>query len=436
MNAAYRTLTWLISPFVPLLLRRRLARGKEDPARLGERLGRPARARPKGILVWLHAASVGEANSLLGLIARLLQGRIDMHALVTSGTVTSARLLGERLPARAFHQFVPFDTPQAARRFVDHWHPDAVLWTESELWPNLLFEVARQQVPALLVNARMSEKSFNLWRRWPGPSAATLAVFTRVLAQSEADAERFRTLGAAGVQCLGNLKAFADPLPADPAALKNLRDSVGSRPLFLAASTHRGEEAIVARVHRALRSDHPDLLTIIVPRHPERGGVIAEEIASAGLTVVRRSADAVPTSETEIYLGDTLGELGVFYRLADIAFIGGSLVPHGGQNLIEAARLGCALISGPWSDNFADAVAALKAGGGLIEIADGDALGVAVDGLLRQPARAEEMQQRAKEVALQTGAHGLQPIYQAIVAVAPVLAGSGEEAGRQSHARA
>ena len=386
MSAAlYRAGTELLGPAIELWLKRRLARGKEDPARLPERLGRPGRERPPGRLVWLHAASVGEAMSVLPLIERLLAARADASVLLTTGTVTSARLMAERLPPRAAHQFAPIDRPSAVRRFLDHWRPDLAIWVESELWPNLVAETARRGVRMALVNARLSERSFRRWRRIGWMVRPMLSAFELALAQGEADAGRLRALGGRDVRCLGNLKSAAPPLAGDPAELASLRAAVGDRPRWLAASTHPGEEAVAAEVHRRLAPHFPRLLTVIAPRHPERGGELARTL---GPTVARRSAGEPP--DAEIYLADTMGELGLFYRLCPVVLVGGSLVPHGGQNPLEPARLGAAVLFGPHMRNFAEAEARLIAAGAR-RVAGGDELATAVGDLLANPAEATRL---------------------------------------------
>lgn len=391
----YRIATALAAPAAATVLAVRRVRGKEENgARFEERLGRPSRPRPEGPLIWLHAASVGEAQSSLALVDRLLAppdsiGWPRPHVLVTTGTVTSARLMAERLPPRAFHQYVPVDRPTWVARFLDHWQPDLALWIESELWPNLVLETAARGVPMVLVNARMSDRSFAGWRRWPRVIRPLLRCFRRVLAQSEADAMRFRTHGARDVVVTGSLKYDAEPLPADATELGRLADAIGNRQHWLAASTHPGEEAKVAEAHRQLEARHPDLLTVLVPRHAGRGDEIAAELRMLGLTVAQRSHGEVPTPPTDVYLADTMRELGLFYRLAPIVFVGGSLVPHGGQNLLEPARLGCALLYGPHMHNFRPIVADLVSAGAAEEVRDAASLADAVSELLRdEPLRA------------------------------------------------
>ena len=379
---SYRYASLLASPVIGAWLVYRRSRGKEDEARFGERLGRPSLPRPDGRLVWMHGASVGESLSLLPLVARLREAFPDVHVLITSGTVTSAQLLRERLPAGVQHQFVPVDRPGAVRQFVGHWRPDLSVWVESELWPNLILETAARGTPMLLLNGRVSRRSATRWRRAPHLSRPLLAVFDCVLAQTDADAERFRTLGARHVAVQGNLKNDAPPLPADEDRVAVLKQAIGGRPCWAAASTHEGEEDAVAEAISALRRSVPNLLTILAPRHPERGEACIELLEGRGLTAARRSTGGTIAPATDVYLVDTLGELGLVYRLAEVAFVGGSLAPHGGHNPLEPARLDCALVSGPHTENFAEAFAALEDAGAVSRVTGAGTLAEAVRALL------------------------------------------------------
>jgi 3-deoxy-D-manno-octulosonic-acid transferase len=395
---AYRGLSTLAPPILRALLMRRLARGKEDAARLGERMGMAARARPEGRLVWLHAASVGEAVSTLPLIERVLARLPDAQVLVTTGTVTSAKIMGERLPPRAFHQFVPLDAAPWVERFLDHWRPDSALWIESELWPNLLRQTAARGIPIALVNARMTERSFRGWKRWPGAARDLLGAFRLVLAQGETYAERFRALGATGVAVAGNLKYAAPPLPADEAKLAALRAAIGSRRVWLAASIHPGEEGAVAEAQSLLKRAG-GALGIVIPRHPHKGAAMAETIRARGLRVALRSAGALPAADTAIYVADTLGELGLFYRVAQLALVGGSLIPHGGQNPIEPALFGVPVLHGPHVENFADVIRALTHAGAALEAKDGRSIGTCLENLLPRPHELTAMGAAAKRCA-------------------------------------
>ncbi len=377
---AYRLATRALGPALPLLLALRMRRGKEDELRLAERCGIPSLDRPHGKLVWIHAASVGESLSVLTLIDRLIAD--GLHILVTTGTVTSAHLMEERLPEGAIHQFIALDHPDYTARFLDYWKPDLAVWVESEFWPNLIVAAHERGIPLALVNARITERSFRGWQRFPRFIANLLGRFSLLLAQDEASARRLRMLGAPVVATPGNLKHDAAPLTADETNLAPLRASIGARPVWLATNTHEGEETVAADVHLRLAPARPDLLTLIVPRHPARGTAIAVELEKRGLKVARRSLGDTITPSTQIYLADTLGELGLFYRLADIVFIGGTLTETGGHNPFEPARLHCALIAGPSDFNFAEAYAAFAGVDALIRIGNAATLADAVARLL------------------------------------------------------
>lgn len=359
---AYRTATTLLSPALPLFLRRRAGRGKEDTARIHERLGVDLPPRPDGPLVWVHGASVGECIAALPLIEALLR-REDRTVLVTSGTVSSAKVMRERLPARAIHQFIPIDTPAATARFLDHWRPQIGLFVDSDIWPNLVLGAKERGVKLALVNARMSERSFGGWSWAPKTAAALLSAFDLCLAQDEEIAARFRRLGAHGVHTIGSLKADAPPLPADGVRLSALQQAIAGRPVLLAAQTHPGEDETILPVHDVLRQTIPDLLTVLVPRHIERGAEIA--MLCGTRPARRRVHGELPESDTAVYIADTMGELGLFYRLARFAFVGGSLVRHGGQNPLEPARLDCVVLAGPHTFNFTSAYEAIFRAQGL-----------------------------------------------------------------------
>ena len=385
LPALYRSVTAAATPLLLAGLAWRRRRGKEDPARLGERRGISRLVRPPGPVVWVHAASIGEAASVLALIDRIVRDRPGIEVLVTTGTVTSAQLLAPRLPKGARHQFVPVDLPRAVDRFLDHWRPDLAIWVESELWPNLVLATRRRFIPMALVNARLSARSHARWAALPGLARPMLASFALCLAQDDAQARRFRDLGAPAADSVGDLKSAAAELPADPVALATLRAAIGTRPVWLAASTHAGEEAAAAAAHRIIAAAHPGLLTIIAPRHPVRGETITAELRAQGLAVARRSRGEPIAAGSDVYLIDTLGELGLFYRLAGIAFIGGSLVDKGGHNLFEAARLDCAILHGPFVANCAAMAAALFAADAAEPVAEGAGLGRAVARLLAEP---------------------------------------------------
>lgn len=414
----YRALTRTLQPIVPAWLAYRARRGKEDRQRRDERYGIASAARPTGQLVWLHAASVGETNAALPLINSLSEARADLSFLLTTGTLTSANLAAARLGPRGIHQFVPLDSPRYAQRFLDHWRPDAALFIESEIWPNLIIETANRSIPIGLVNARMSHRSFKRWRRSRGMSAPLFSRLSLVLAQNERLARMFSLLGARNVRVSGNLKIDSPPPPVNALELERLSGAVGNRPLLLAASTHPGEDEVIAAAHKIIAAQHPELLTIIVPRHPERGASVAEMLKAEGLASSRRSLGALPDTADDVYIADTIGELGTFYALSRLALIGGSLVRHGGQNPIEAVRHTCAVLTGPHVHNFTDSYAALRAKAGVREVKDAESLAATAIELFNDRQAIERMNAGAKE-ALDALSGALDLSTQAILGMLP-----------------
>ena len=399
--ALYAAATGLVEPLAPALLRRRARAGKEDPARLTERLGRPETARPAGPLVWLHGVSVGESLSLLPLIAALRARRPGLNLLVTSGTVTSAQVLAKRLPAGVIRQFAPIDAPRAAARFLDHWRPDAALLVESELWPNLLLAAKARGVRLALVSARMTQKSADGWARAPASARRLLQAFDLILPQDAATQARLAGLGATLGQPL-NLKLIGEPPPVDGALVMSLEAAIGDRAVILAASTHPGEEPLVAQ---AVRTAAPEALLIFAPRHPERGQAVATDLARLGEVVARRTASAPLERATTAYVADTLVELGAFYAIADVVVMGGSFVEGiGGHNPLEAARLERPILTGPHVFNAPDIYAGLFAEAAAIEAADGAALTRHIAGLLANPIIARRTGEAAAAFARRQGA--------------------------------
>ncbi|MDB5466429.1 MAG: kdtA [Phenylobacterium sp.] len=400
--ALYAAAAGLLEPLAPSLLRRRARRGKEDVARLSERLGRAALARPAGPLVWLHGVSVGESLSLLPLVAALRARRPDLALLVTSGTVTSAEVLARRLPPGVIHQFAPVDGPAAVGRFLDHWRPDVGLQVESELWPNLILGAKARGVRLALLSARMTEASALGWARAPASARAVLGAFDLVLAQDEATEGRLRRLGARPGPRL-NLKLVGDPPPFDAAELGRLRAATCGRKVVLAASTHPGEEPIIAQAFRESSAD--GALLVVAPRHPDRGPAVAANLTGAGFRVGRRSLREAIAPQTDAYVVDTLGELGLFLRLAHVAVMGGSLVEGiGGHNPLEPARLGVPIVTGPHVFNARDVYDEMFAEAAAIEAADPPALARHLRGLLEQPTIARRVGEAALSYAERQGA--------------------------------
>jgi 3-deoxy-D-manno-octulosonic-acid transferase len=415
---AYRASMSLLRPLTPLLLKLRERSGKEDPRRRGERLGIASMARPNGVLCWVHAASVGETNAVLPVIEALSNARPDLNFLLTTGTVTSAGLAARRLGPHAVHQYVPLDAPEYAARFLEHWKPDLAVFTESEIWPSLILETAARHIPIALVNGRLSHRSRRRWQRNKTTAMPLFGRFNIVLAQNDRLALGFSTLGARNVHSVGNLKIDAPPPPVDLNELERLKTALGERPVFAAASTHEGEEETIAAAHRALTRQFENLCTIIAPRHPERGTALAETLKNLGFNVAQRSLGAVPGPRTDIYIADTIGELGTLYALAPVAFIGGSLIDRGGQNPIEAVRHGVAVLTGPHWQNFRDAYRTLLRHEGAIETKSSADIAAAVTKLFENPAELQRMRAGATQ-ALSTLSGALEKTVAALLRYLP-----------------
>lgn len=368
----YNTLVRFLYPWViKRYIDRRKELGKEDVARFNERVGRPTKPRPAGKLVWLHGASVGESISMLPLINKLLEIYPDLNVMVTTGTITSAEVMAKRLPERAFHQYFPIDNPVFATRFLRHWQPDVILWFESEFWPGMLSSIKRKNIPLILINGRISNKTFKRWQQFEFVCKELLSCFTSCLGQSEEDAYRLRVLGAPDAVCLGNLKYAGLPLPVDQLKKDEILHQIGDRPFWFASSTHNDEEYKIARFHKHLETEIPHALTIISPRHPNRGEDIYKRLKEElGLNVALRSRNDKITEETQVYVADTIGEMGIWYAISELVFVGGSLVPHGGQNFMEPARDKCAVVVGPHMFNFTDAMYKAKKQDAIIQVND------------------------------------------------------------------
>lgn len=412
---AYRTVGVTATPFLRFFHQRRVRAGKEDPARRGERFGIASQPRPAGKLVWIHAASVGEANAVMPVVKAMLDG--GLAVVLTTGTLTSAQVVAQVQLEGLIHQFVPYDTLPNMRRFLSHWQPDLAITVESEIWPVMISELKQRGIPLAVINGRMSETSFRNWQRAGNLSKAVFGAVDLVVAQSAEDARRFEALGAGATCNSGNIKFDGQPLSYDAAVVEALQQEIGERPVWLAASTHPGEETQILETHQLLGPRFPDLLTIIVPRHPKRGDLIAQEVKGFGMSVAKRSRGEPITTQTQVYLADTLGELGVFYKLCPIVFMGGSLVPIGGHNLLEPAQMHCAILSGGKTTNFAAVYRQFNREGGALKVANPAALAEAVERLLTHPDEADALALKAQELV----AAGAGALDQTLKALAPIL---------------
>lgn len=348
MLNVYKFFVFVFSFFIPLYMKKRCKLGKEDKLRVGERYGLASIQRPYGRLMWIHAASVGEANSILYLVKSILKKYPDLSVLVTTTTASSGKLMKNKLPVRAFHQYIAFDVNCWVKRFLDYWKPDFSLWVESEIWPNFICEVSKRNIPLVLLNGSMSDKSFKKWKILKFFIRNLLSRYSLCIAKSIDDAKKLTELGANNVKSYGNLKFSSDVLLYDKDNYNSLKKIIGKRSIWLASSTHEGEENLISYAHLEIKKQIPDVLTILAPRHPERCRSINNNIVNKyQLKVAQRSLKEKIENDTDIYIVDTLGELGLFYKLVEIVFIGGSLVPVGGHNIIEPAQLGCAIVYGP-----------------------------------------------------------------------------------------
>ncbi|XP_022778773.1 uncharacterized protein LOC111320362 [Stylophora pistillata] len=405
MHFIYRFLTHVAKPFLPGYLERRTRRGKEDRARLTERYGHATITRPEGEIIWIHAASVGESKSTLYLVRELLRSYPSLSILVTTGTKSSAQLMADQLPDRAFHQYVPLDVTQWVKTFLDIWKPCLVLWVESEFWPNNLFEIKKQNIPLILLNGSVSENTFKNWSRFSGLIRPILNCFTFCFGKSQQDLKRLRSLGVQEEKSTfeGNLKYAASPLIFDQNTLDQLKQLIGKRPIWLAASTHEGEESLVAQVQKNLKKAFPDILTLLAIRHPHRAEDVNLLLQGEGLSIAQRSLGEEISEKTDVYLIDTLGEMGLFYALSPIVCMGGTFGNVGGHNIIEPAQLDTAICFGPNMSNFqevADQFVALKAA---VRVEDAASLAACIEGWVKKPSAARTICRQAKELSLTQG---------------------------------
>ncbi len=376
----YRVLTFVLYPFILLYLHYRKKKGKEDPVRFSERLGKASSPRPEGNLIWFHAVSIGESMSIIPLIKQIRENYPELNILCTTGTRTSSELLKKHLPRKVIHQFAPVDATLCVNKFLAHWKPNVAIFIDSELWPNLTTLTYDTGCTMLQVNARMSRNSFERFKKVPKFTEEMLSYFKLTLVQSDIDKQRFEELGATNVEYIGNLKFDAEPLPSNPEIVAELIDQIGNRSLWMAACTHYNEEETIAQAHSILKENRQDVLTIICPRHPERAQDIKVELHDYKIALHSEREEI--TAETDIYLVDTVGELGSFYRLSNIVFMGGSLIEHGGQNPLEASRLTSAILAGKNTENFLSTYIELDEAGGLYRVDSAEELANYVDGLL------------------------------------------------------
>ncbi len=383
-------------PFLSYYQNKRIKAGKEDPLRISERKGVSSIPCNKTKVLWIHGASVGESLSVLPIIDKLLKENSALNIVLTTGTLSSAKILEDRLPDRAYHQFTPLDFPNWIKNFLAHWQPSAVVWVESEFWPNSLFQIKQQNIPLILLNGRVSDRSFSRWKKLPFFIKGMLNLFDICLAQSQNDQQRLIALGAKHAVNHGNIKLGAPALPVSDQALEKFKQSITNRPLWLLSSSHDGEESIAGDIHKSLSPNHPNILSLIVPRHPDRGPNIAEHLRAHGFNVQLRSQAALPGPQTEIYIADTVGELGLFYRLGAIVVMGKSFIaPGGGQNPYEAAKLGNAIIMGPYMENFTEITHTMLAGGAALQVRNAEELGDEINSLLGDSKRLSEKKSKA-----------------------------------------
>ncbi len=381
----YKLLTILLSPFFYLLVGLRVIKGKENSKRYKEKLGFFSYPRPKGQLLWFHAASVGELNSIIFLIKRLSEERPKLNFLITTITVNSEKIFHKAGLLRTIHQFLPLDIPFLARKFTNYWHPELGIFVDSELWPNLLTEAAHK-MRLINLNGRISDKSFARWKYFSPLISYMYKKFSLILPTSQTEMKKIQYfIKSDAVKYVGNLKYAMPALSCNEEELKILKKALAKRKIWIAASTHKGEEEILIACHQELLKEFPDLLLIIAPRHPERGSDITRLAKEQGCKVAVRSQQEKITKSCNVYIADTIGELGLIYRLSDIVFVGGSLIPHGGHNFLEAARLGCSVIVGPCTHNFKDLTEEFKQMNAILIASNAEQLVTSVHSLLTKP---------------------------------------------------
>jgi 3-deoxy-D-manno-octulosonic-acid transferase len=403
MFAIYRALTSLARPLARPLLAIRAARGREsaDPARRAERLGIATLPRPEGRVFWFDAVSVGESNSAIPMVDFVLEEFPGSGVLVTTTNVAAARNMGTKLASRrAFHQFLPLDCGAYASRFFDHWRPSAGFLIDSNFWPNMLLSANERRIPLILLNGRVSNRSYGRWMRHRAAAARLMSVFAYALAKSDGDAKKLSDMGMTSVDCVGNLKYGVPPLSCDAARVAEIAAAAGGRASWMASVTYRGEEEHILEAHRTIRCKFPEALLVIAPRHPERGGEVLALARSFGFTASLESSGDRIARQHGVYISDILGGLGPYYKYFGIVFIGCSMFDNmDGQNPMEAARLGAAILSGPYVDSFLETYEILKRAGAVTMVPNPGALSEKAASLLSQPALRAEMASKAKLTA-------------------------------------
>lgn len=402
----YKIFTTLASPLIKAYLYYRKFKGKEDKFRFNERFGKATIPRPEGDVIWFHGASVGEAISMLTMIDKVREAYPDKKLLVTTGTVTSADIMAKRLPKDVIHQYVPVDLLSSVRRFLDYWKPSAAFFFEAEFWPNLVMEARNRGVKMVLINGRVSDVAFKKWEPHTDLSCQMLEEFELCLGQTSEDERRLKIMGAKNTMYLGNIKFAGAPLKFDEEERKSMAAKIGNRPSWVIASTHTTEEEVVADFHREIAKKYPNLLTILAPRHPNRGDEVRRIIEDAGLRLAQRSKGEPLTEDTQVYIADTMGEMGLFFNLSKIVLMGFSLTPkaNGGHNALEPAMSKAAVLNGPYYENFKDMFDRMIVANAVVVVRDIKEMPATIIDLLDNPDKLSELANRGYDFAMSESA--------------------------------
>ena len=350
----YLALSKASAPLAFLILKRRLKHGKEDPLRWQEKLGIASAPRPKGPLIWLHAVGVGEVLALPGFIAKLSEAKPEAEFLITTTARTAAVAISNNLPEKARHQYLPLDMQKFVCRFLDHWHPDLSIWAERDVWPSLIFETKRRGIPLAIVNGRMDQKSFEAKAKLKNFFPDIYNVFDLIDVQDEQSFEHFKKIGVSAdrLSLSSSLKSSNLPLKDFPTQRQAWEAAFIGRKVWLAASTHEGDETHILAAHRKILESDPKCCLIIAPRDPTRAEGVVEQCKSIGLKAKTIQKGMPVSVSSEVYVETMIGQMGLWYRLATTVFVGGSLGPYGGHNPYEPFLLGCMVLHGPHVDNF------------------------------------------------------------------------------------